>query len=180
MNSLQGHLLIASPKLMDPNFVHTVVLMIRHDDDEVLGLVLNRPIEMTVEDALSQSGEEGHGNQDPLYQGGPCGGPLMVLHTDALQSETEVIDGVYFSTEREHVSAVLQEGEGQARYFIGYAGWSKGQLEGELLAGGWAVLPALPKHVFGDPTNLWQAVQAQTVLGHSVNPRIIPDDPSVN
>src|SRR5687768_5273835 len=91
MKSLQGQLLIASPKLFDPNFFRSVVLLVQHTDAGALGLVLNRPLEMTINDAWGQVSETPCDATGFLHQGGPCEGPLMVLHTDSALPELPVI-----------------------------------------------------------------------------------------
>src|SRR5437764_733950 len=101
MTSLQGQLLIASPKLLDPNFAQSVILMIQHNDEGALGLVLNRPLGMSVRSAWEQVSEIPCEIESPLLKGGPCEGPLMVVHTSAALSQVEVLPGVYFSTEKD-------------------------------------------------------------------------------
>src|SRR3982751_5237695 len=103
MKSLKGHLLISSPRLMDPNFVRTVVLMVQHGEEGALGLILNRPLQATVRDVCEKVLETPCEIEAPLHQGGPCEGPLMVLHTDAdggIGGEVEVMPGVHFTAER--------------------------------------------------------------------------------
>src|ERR1051325_4180146 len=101
MDSLQGHLLVASSMLGDPNFVQTIILIVQHDENGALGLVLNRALETTVKDALDDSAEIECEIDDYLYQGGPCQGPLMVLHDDPLAADSKVLEGVFFSTEKD-------------------------------------------------------------------------------
>ena len=74
MKSLQGHLLVASPKLVDPNFFHTVVLLVQHNQEGALGLVLNRPLQTTVQEMWQEVGESQCEVDQPLHQGGPCEG----------------------------------------------------------------------------------------------------------
>src|SRR5205814_2997514 len=83
MKSLQGQLLIASPKLFDPNFFRSVVLLVQHTENGALGLILNHPLEMTIANAWEQVSEMPCEATGVLHQGGPCDGPLMVLHTEA-------------------------------------------------------------------------------------------------
>src|SRR5687767_11112387 len=97
MTSLQGQLLIASPKLVDPNFFHTVILLVQHNDEGALGLVLNRPLRTTVKEMWREVAEDEECEvEGPLHQGGPCEGALMVVHADAAEAEAQVTDGVYF------------------------------------------------------------------------------------
>src|ERR1700720_344277 len=96
IRSFQGQLLLASSRLADPNFARAVVLMVSHGEEGSLGLVLNRPLEMTVKEACEQVLETTCEIDDALHQGGPCEGPLMVLHTQmpALQLEPEIVPGI--------------------------------------------------------------------------------------
>src|SRR5215469_11256802 len=100
MDSLQGHFLIASPQLQDPNFFRSVVLLVQHNDQGALGVILNRPLDMTIQEAWPQVSEEPCNAEGPLHEGGPCRGPLMVLHTDEPLSQLKVCDGIYFNTDK--------------------------------------------------------------------------------
>ena len=69
---------------------------------------------------------------------------------------------------------------GTARYFVGYAGWSPGQLEAEMELESWLIAEAQPAYVFEDQANLWLTLVRQRLLGQWIDPSKIPDDPSVN
>src|SRR5688572_10558721 len=99
MESLQGRLLVASPKLRDPNFARSVVLLIRHGDDGALGLILNRPLETSFRELWSNVSETPCKHKGSLYLGGPVKGPLMAIHRRKSLSEFEVIGGVHFCAE---------------------------------------------------------------------------------
>jgi len=188
MRSLAGQLLLASRKLGDPNFHRTIVLMIQHDKDGALGLVLNRPLEVTIKEACEE-GLEIHCRADGfLHQGGPCEGPLMSLHAhpDAAshfgsEERGEVLDGLYFSTDQDELEWLLRQESPKALFFIGYSGWAPGQLEKELAAGSWLVTSATQGNVFdADSSGQWARLTSQASLGGRVKPELIPDDPSVN
>ena len=184
MKSLQGQLLISSPKLIDPNFFHTVILLVQHNEEGALGLVINRPLQTTVQDMWREVNEgEACEVEGSLYQGGPCEGPLMVLHGDDVYSEIEVMKGVYFCTRRDTIERLVADNSCDMRFFVNYAGWSPGQLEDEIKEGSWLSAPADPKVVFGVNEHLWtdlvRALSRAAVTG-LVDPKRIPDDPSVN
>jgi len=146
--SLKGHLLVASPKLRDPNFFRAVILLVQHDEKGSLGLVLNRPMDVSIRSAwkkLSQTPCEIEGH---LHQGGPCEGVLMALHTDLEASDLEVLDGVQFSTTKDAIEHLVSHGGSHVRLFVGYSGWSAGQLEGELAEGAWLTIPATSEQIF--------------------------------
>ena len=155
MNSLQGQLLLASPDLRDPNFFHTVVLMVRHNDEGALGLVLNRPLNVRLGDVWNQVGEGAPARNDVIHLGGPCEGPLMALHDEPTLGESEALAGVHFATSRELLEQLVADPTRQASFFAGFAGWSPGQLEGEMSEGSWLTMPATPAHVFAADADLW-------------------------
>lgn len=191
MTSLAGKLLIAPPQLADPNFARTVTLVIRHDDDGALGLVLNRPVDMPVATAWAEIAGSPCAVDGKLHQGGPCEGPLVALHGDAEHAELDVIDGVRFAAHRDHLRALIEAGTADIRCFVGYAGWESGQLEAELAGGAWIVTDARREHVFPPTTSrrpttdearwvrLVEAL-APTMLHPSLDPRLIPNDPARN
>jgi putative transcriptional regulator len=157
MKSLQGMLLVASPALADPNFRKTVVLIVRHsEDDGALGLVLNRRTSTTIKDLWSRLEKEGCANEAPLSLGGPCEGPLMALHTDQSAAEVEVLPGLYFTAGSEHLQSLVSGVHPDVRFFFGYAGWGAGQLEAELKGGAWGTEPTSLKHVFAVHQELWE------------------------
>jgi putative transcriptional regulator len=189
MESLRGKLLLASRRLADPNFFRTVILMIQHGDDGALGLVLNRPLEMTVKQACDDSLELTCQTEDVLHQGGPMQGPLMVLHSDrhiglsqgGKLSHDEVFGGVYFTTDRDELEWLLKQEKPPAKFFVGYAGWGAGQLESELESGSWLITPATKQLVFhGGETEQWSKLVTLLTLGDRIKEEMIPDDPSVN
>jgi putative transcriptional regulator len=181
MDCLQGKLLVASTRLVDPNFIHTVVLIVKHSpEDGALGVVLNRPLEMSVKEAMESILETTCSVDQMLRQGGPCEGPLMVVHTAQALAEQQVVEGVYFTTERSRIESIMDNGGEPARYFVGYAGWAKGQLESELETGSWLTLAATSEHVFGEHEDLWSELTTRLTLGRWIDPERIPPDPSVN
>jgi putative transcriptional regulator len=184
MDTLQGQLLIASPRLVDPNFFHTVILLVQHNDEGALGLVVNRPLQTSIQEMWKEVSEgdvcevPGH-----LHQGGPCEGPLMVLHGDDIYSEIEVIKGVHFCTRRDTIEKLVADNPGAMKFFVGYAGWSPGQLESEIREGSWLSAPADPTLVLEGNEHLWNdliRVLSKAAVVSLVDPKFIPDDPSVN
>jgi putative transcriptional regulator len=177
---LKGHLLIASPRLMDPNFARAVVLMVQHDDEGSLGLILNRPVELSLADIALQILDEELDIDGNLLQGGPCEGPLMTLHEDSNRSQIDVGDGVHFTADPEDVSAMLREPGDRTRFFAGYAGWGAGQLDAELEVGSWLITPATPSQIFDPGTRVWQKWVTILTAELKLSPDALPDDPSVN
>ncbi|HTW95453.1 MAG TPA: YqgE/AlgH family protein [Tepidisphaeraceae bacterium] len=180
MQSLQGQLLLASRRLLDPNFARTVVLLVQHGEDGALGLVLNRPLDVTVKQACEDAVESPCVVDDVLYQGGPCQAPqLMALHTHPAAGEMEVLPGLFFCQRSDGLEQLLSKSDATAKFFVGYAGWSPGQLEKEMRSGSWLVMPATEELIF-DASSLWSRLVTQVTLGGQIDPRLIPEDPSVN
>jgi putative transcriptional regulator len=184
IESLKGNLLIASPALRDPNFFHSVVLLVQHDENGSLGLVLNRPLDVTVQSAWKQMSESPCEIDGNLNRGGPCNdGILIALHTDIAAADIHVLDGVNFSTAKQTIEQIVSHHNALVRLFVGYAGWSPGQLEAEIQNGAWLIIPAASEHVFEPDNELWESLTKK--IGHAslrqwINPKIVPDDPSVN
>lgn len=154
---LAGQLLVATPAMSDPRFVETVIFMVKHDASGAMGLVVNRPVgEIAMTDLLKELGidDESADGEIRLYYGGPVdAGRGLVLHSaDYMADETQVItDTVSLTAEREIVRAIAN-GAGPRLSIVtfGYAGWSAGQLEGEIERGGWIAVPADEALVFDD------------------------------
>ncbi|HZZ44035.1 MAG TPA: YqgE/AlgH family protein [Tepidisphaeraceae bacterium] len=180
MKSLQGKLLIASPALEDPNFSKAVVLLVRHDEEGALGVIINRPLETTVMEAVGDAVDVPFVVEGSLYQGGPCEGPLMVMHTQEEAGEMRVADGMYFSVERDKVEWLLKNEEGLARYFVGYSGWGEGQLEAEMETGSWLLVEGGDEVVFGEVEELWPRLMLAATVGKWIKPGLMPGDPSSN
>ncbi len=147
MTSLAGSFLVAKVVLHDPNFVQTVVLMLRHDGEGAFGLVVNRPA-------------EAEGLPFPVFVGGPCPASGLILlhgHTEWLADADEVqevVPGVYIG-DAECLERITEEQENDKpvrfRVFAGYSGWGPDQLECELAAQTWIVVPATAKLIFDAP-----------------------------
>jgi putative transcriptional regulator len=156
VDSLQGQLLISSPLLRDPNFRRTVVLMTHHDEEGAMGLVLSRPSELRVADAVPELADLA-GSADRVYVGGPVQPEaVVVLIEHADEPEAPIVGRVAFMPadgDVEELDAL------RARVFAGYSGWGPGQLEGELEESSWIVVPAEPADAFAeDPDELWRTV----------------------
>jgi len=182
---LRGKLLVASPHLDDPNFYHTVVFVVLHNDEGAIGLVLNRPTSATLEDALELLSDDSPAPSPGWSIGGPVEGPLMALHADQLCREEEetLIDGVYFSLSPKNLQFLAQQSVAPSRFFKGYAGWAEGQLEDELQTGSWLVGDATLDDLFGSTWDLWDRVLRRigfSILSDALGGIERPTDPSCN
>jgi putative transcriptional regulator len=180
VKNLRGHFLLAAESLVDPNFARSVVLLVKHDAEGALGLIVNRPTDYTVAQACEDV-EAAEGVDEMIFSGGPCPGPMMALHERSELDDGElVIEGVHFTASRPVLEQLMSEPAGPRRFFAGYAGWGAEQLEGELAEEAWVVLPATPSDVFSDDPQLWNRLMGRANLLKYVRPERIPDDPRVN
>jgi putative transcriptional regulator len=180
MESLRGRLLISSGGLFDPNFRHTVVLVGEHNADGALGVVLNRALDVTVQDAvpvlsnLVPSGE-------PLFQGGPVHPTSPVLLVELARPELAdilIFGSVGFLVGE--IAADVRPGIRRARVFAGYSGWGPGQLESEMAEETWILDPAREEDVFTDsPDLLWSRILERKGPEYR-NLSRMPYDPTMN
>jgi putative transcriptional regulator len=181
MESVRGQLLVAGPALLDPNFWRTVVLVVEHNEDGALGLVLNRPSETTVGDAVPelaavvQDGEH-------LFIGGPVQPSAVIVlaqFEDPSEAALLAFDDVGVlgtGPSPEHVTAGIRTG----RAFLGHAGWGPGQLDGELERGDWILEPARFDDAFAVAARgLWSDVLTRKGGSYALVARM-PSDPSMN
>ncbi|MCH5224393.1 MAG: YqgE/AlgH family protein [Muribaculaceae bacterium] len=180
-----GSLLISEPLMEDKYFGRSVVLVL--DEPEGgghFGLILNKPTEMTLHDLMPEWEE---GKRIPIF----CGGPvdlqrMFLLHTlgERLGSTTEVLPGIYVGADLDKIIEYIEEGgevDGYIRFFLGYCGWSPGQLSGELNRKSWAVnaLPQCPNLLKGEGVDYW--TREVKDLGDEYRGwLIVPTDPSLN
>jgi putative transcriptional regulator len=145
-----GVLLIADPFLKDPNFMRTVVFLTEHRDDGTIGFVLNRQYENTLDELLP----EVQGHKLPVYYGGPVQmNTIHFLHRypDQIQGGIEVMKGVYWGGDFDAVIDLINSGKAdpdKIRFYIGYSGWSPGQLESEMNEKTWLTVEAARRLVF--------------------------------
>ena len=179
-----GMLLVATPALLDPNFIDAVVLLLDVDEQGALGVVLNRPSGIPVSDVLADWGDV-VAEPEVLFRGGPVSteGALAVA---TLRAEDDVpvgfrsVEGRLGLIDLDTPVELLEGSLEGVRIFAGYAGWGAAQLVGEIEEGSWYVVPAELPDVFRlDPSELWRDVmrrQPGELAWHSTRPA----DPDLN
>ena len=180
MKSLTGKFLLASRTLLDPNFARSAVLIVRHDADGAFGLIVNKPLPISVKAALGSAIDAAATVDAAVYSGGPCDGPVFVLHGDDTVGGESPVSGVFCTTDRDAIEALLVAATHPLKVFGSYSGWSPDQLEGELEEGSWLVSDATAAQVFSADPKLWQHLSSLANVSKYVRPDRIPDDPSVN
>jgi putative transcriptional regulator len=154
-----GVLLIADPFLKDPNFMRTVVFITEHHDEGTIGFVINRQFENTLDELIPEI--EGH--KIPVYYGGPVQkNTIHFLHRypNEIPGGIEIMNGVYWGGEFENVIQLINSGTidpDKIRFYIGYSGWSKGQLENEMTEKTWLTVNATRSLIFhNNAAEIWK------------------------
>ena len=218
--SLVGNVLVASTLIHEPLFARGVCLVVHHDDDGAIGVMLNRPIwppsaelmkmlagdsEPSTPKALPggpQTAAESESVSDsddrparlemtlsnpsgdpqtpavsPIHYGGPLSGPIVALHNTTSLAEAQAGNGIYVAAQKKHLEQLVRSHPGHFRLIVGHAGWSGEQLQQEVEAGYWHVLPASPEMIFGVDSDLWPLL-IRRATGSSLSRWVgAPDNP---
>jgi putative transcriptional regulator len=182
MDSLRGNLIVSSPKILDPNFRRTVVLIAEHTEEGAMGFVLNRPAAVTVGDAVPDLAWLAD-SADPVHVGGPVATQSVIVLAEfddpSLAAMVVTADLGFIPAEPDEPDA-LAAATRRKRVFAGHSGWGAGQLEAEMEDESWIVVPAVPDDVFcDDPDALWRRV-LQRAGGDHLLMATLPIDPSLN
>jgi putative transcriptional regulator len=170
--TLSPALLVAMPQLADPNFRRTVILLVHHNDDGTFGLVLNRGTDLRTTDLCASLDVLWGGDDEDLVSwGGPVqpntGWVLLGEDAEPAVEGKRVTDGIFFASSLESLRRAAEAPPDRLRLFLGYAGWSPGQLEEEIGQGAWIVAPASPRIVFDTAHDaMWEKV----LEGLGINP----------
>ena len=182
-----GRLLVATPRLADPNFERTVVLVLDHDENGSLGVVLNRPSPVPTDEVLRGWGELST-VPDVLFRGGPVSTDSALAVAELRDAEDPASDPVGFRrlfdgmgiVDLDTPTELLGGAIASLRVFAGYAGWGEGQLVAEIEEGSWYVLPLDSEDVFAaEPEGLWARVLRRQP-GELAWVSTRPADPSMN
>ena len=163
--SFEGHLLVATPALDGTPYERSVCLVVRHQEDGVIGVFLNRAIESEANDLWEHlTGSEAAQRQ--LHLGGPESGPVVALHNCQELAEYTSGEGVYFAAQVSLLKQlVAHEGEdSNVKLIVGQNQWASGELEQQLLLGQWMMLPVKEDVVFAEGDDMWH--KARRELGN--------------
>jgi putative transcriptional regulator len=179
--TLKGRLLVATPALFDPNFRRTVVLVGEHGEEGAMGLVLNRPSEVTVGEAVPPLAAMA-GPEARVHVGGPVQPEAVLVlaeFVDPSAAATIVVGDVGFASSEDDLEDMAHAVR-RARVFAGYSGWGPGQLESELEEESWLVEPAEGVDLFPEPgDDLFGSVLRRKGGTYRVI-ALMPEDPSAN
>lgn len=162
--SLQGSFLIAAQQLRDPNFYRSVVLMLEHNSESAMGLIVNRPSGSSIGEALAEHSPVNNAD-GPVYFGGPVEqNALFMLHNSVTfaKQDQEVAPGLFLAGSQKSFDQIVRKEPPSGQNILfrlvnGYAGWGAGQLEGEIARGDWKILPKADGMLLEeDPYGLWE------------------------
>jgi len=169
-----GFFLVASEDIQDPRFKETVILVTPHYRAEVVGVVVNKPTEITVSTLFPQSElKDEHSRQ--LYFGGPVSGQsllFLIRSKKQPKASLKIFDDVFLSADSKVLEQVLRHPKPFAglRIFSGYAGWKPGQLEAEVKKGYWLLREADTEILFHtEPGRIWRKLLDSSSRGYLVN-----------
>lgn len=168
----RGRFLVATPALDGSQFAHTVLLVIRHDNERSIALMINRPTNVSPGTLFPESAPL-HDYDGPIYLGGPVAPavPLLLFRDgEDIEGSVEILRGVRADSDIASLNgrSISELNSKQLRVFVGLAEWGPGQLAAEIAAGGWTVVNATASQVFTEsPLDLWGS------LRFSGNPEVV-------
>jgi putative transcriptional regulator len=173
--SLRDHFLLAMPTLTDAIFAHSITYLCEHNREGAMGIVINQPLDLSLEEVLEHLHLSTHGQlrEIPVMAGGPVHMDRgFVLHRPsghAWEASLQVTENITLTTSRDILVAMAaQQGPEDCLIALGYAGWSAGQLEAEISENSWLTLPADSSIIFDTPYHL-RASAAAATLGVDMN-----------
>lgn len=177
--NFSGTLLISHPRMLDPNFKRTVVLLSAHSKEEgALGVVLNRPTQKCLGE-IEDKFTFGPLSQVPIYEGGPVATDQILL-VAWTWSESDSVFKLFFGIDPDRASELMEYSQATVRAYQGYSGWTGGQLEGEMKENTWILSQVKNRFVEGvDGLFLWKKFLLELGSKYQLDAQA-PEDPSVN
>jgi len=160
MNSIANHILIAMPHMDNPFFKESVIFMCEHNSDGAMGLIVNKPLDdQILEKVLVDNSNEALQRISDIYFGGPVSFDRgILLHAEQIDSykSIKLSDDFYLSSHKKALKKISEDSNNKSRFFLGHAGWSKGQLESEIEIGDWVAQETSPEFIFDVPQDkMW-------------------------
>ena len=177
-----GKVLLAEPFMMDPNFKRAAVLLCEHGPDGTVGFIMNKRLNMKVDELIDDFPEF----KAPVFFGGPVQtDTIHYVHNvgNLLDDSHHVTDGVWWGGDFTKLKILINQQlilPKDIRFFIGYSGWTEGQLNDEMSYGSWVLADMDANYLFkSDPRSLWREVMKHKGNTYSVIAQM-PDDISYN
>lgn len=178
----KGNLILAEPFMSDPNFKRTVILLCEHNKEGSFGLVVNRKIDLLLSDVIANVGFA----EIPLYYGGPVEqDTLHFIHTygELIEGSTKIGPSLYWGGDFEQIKQYLSMkliSLERIRFYIGYVGWSTGQLNQECEEQSWITTPNQEKYIFSaEPKKVWPDILRNMGGSYQIMANF-PENPSLN
>ncbi len=165
----KGKFLVASRQIRDPRFMETVILLVQHDLQGTLGLVINRPTTARLSDFFPEIKEQS-GEEHFTYIGGPVGMTqiqLLIRQPNRSEESQWIFDDVYVSSSRTVFDRLVKKPDVKVKFhaYAGYAGWVFGQLEQEVMRGDWRVVQADAETIFNkSAAEIWPDLIRRTEI----------------
>lgn len=159
----RGRVLVSEPFLQDTYFKRSLVLLTKHSEEGAVGFVLNKPLEVKVNEVILDFPEF----DASVSIGGPVGtNTIHYLHTlgDLIPNSVHVFGDIFWGGDFEAIKTLIGEGQiksDQIRFFLGYSGWNEGQLENELEQNSWLVTEIKPLNIMKPNNNIWKHTLSQ-------------------
>jgi putative transcriptional regulator len=185
--SINGMLLVATPKVSEGLFQQSVCLVVNHNQQGAAALLLNRPIPTidVLGAALSAKLPALASKPDisRLHFGGPCSGPLVAIHKHKEFAEAGGLNGIYIAADLAKVEQAAKVADDDFRLIVGHSLWQPGQLENEIKSGCWYILPAMPDLVFAPDDEMWgrgMRFVGRALLSSMTGIKHFPESPLLN
>ena len=156
-----GQVLLAEPFMLDPNFKRSAVLLCEHNEDGSVGFIMNKPLKMRIDELIDGFPEF----DSEVFFGGPVQtDTIHYIHNvgDLVEDSVKVADGVYWGGDFEKLKFLIASNlvlPHNIRFFVGYSGWSEGQLNDEMGYGSWVLADMDANYLFkSEPKKLWTQV----------------------
>lgn len=182
MKLQKGKILLSEPFMIDNNFKRSAVLLVDHEVDGSVGYILNKQLDIRLNDLLTNFPEF----DVPVYYGGPVQkDTIHYVHNigELLDNSKQVARGVYWGGDFEKLKFLIQSElvkPHNIRFFVGYSGWSEGQLEEEMELGSWILADLHANYVFKEDTDeLWRSIMERKGTNYSVIAQL-PDGSFMN
>ena len=156
-----GKVLLAEPFMLDPNFKRSAVLLCEHNKEGSIGFIMNKPLDMRIDELIEDFPEF---DSEVLFGGPVQTDTIHYVHNvgELLEGSIKVFDGVYWGGDFEKLKFLISSdliNPEQIRFFVGYSGWSEGQLTDEMIYGSWVLANMDANYLFkSKPNQLWQQV----------------------
>ena len=177
----QGRILISEPLLSDTYFKRSVILITEHSDDGAVGFVLNKPIDIPINEVLADFPNF----RAKVYIGGPVAKDTVhFLHTlgELVPNSVHVKDNIYWGGDFDSLKELIKEGivkSNQVRFFLGYSGWSPHQLEDEIKENAWLVTEVPSNRIMSAGKNIWKQTLEDLGKKYKVWSNF-PENPTMN